>query len=588
MNPNFKQAIDDVQAGEEEIQEDIDWDLVYGGEDIAPISSEKSPELKNDYAKIFKDVLKQGAKETLIGVGGAYGDLQELLGLRPDQESQKKKNLKEHETLQKLDENGQASLSDIMSLSEDSDLPRTLDLPTSGDIRKASNFLGGPGEPETTPGKLAGRVGGLLGQGAAFGVVNPVGPIVGGAAGQAVEELGGGPLLQSAAEIAGLIASQGKSWKTNIANKNVQQQVDALRNLGYTDEQITLAINSAYKDGKATALASKSARTEQAFEDFASKSDDVISDILSSEVPGIEKGTKHIHEMASDAYAKVVEDASKIKIKNLDPFFGSMENALKDAKKSVGHNPDAKNFIQELTDHTLDIIANPSADNMIDFYKRLNGLGKWVGRNQKDRIISKVKDSIKDTFKSEGKEGKRLADEFEKVNKGIQKAYKAEDMMDLLNRAKTQEGFDYKKLNKLFDKQDNFDLFKEVLGEKQASNLKLIANTGKDIKDFDKSWKAANAFRLGTGADLLRGAFGYYYLYNGDWEGLTRVAASKVGTTAIKKIAELSLRDPKFQNLTIRGLHAVKSASPQLMKSAQEAMKKYLDEEGIDIDLENV
>lgn len=586
MNPNFKQAIDDVEASEKEIQEDIDWDLVYGGEDIAPISSEKSPELKNDYAKILKDVLKQGAKETLIGVGGAYGDLQELLGLRPDQESQKKKSLKEHETLQNLDEKGKASLSDIMSLSEDSDLPRTLDLPTSGEIREASEFLGGPGEAETTPGKLAGRIGSLYGQGAAFGAVNPIPAIIAGTAGQAVEELGGGPLLQSAAEIAGLIASQGKSWKTNIANKNVQQKVDALRNLGYTDEQITLAINSAYKDGKATALASKSARTEQAFEDFASKSDDVISDILSSEVPGIEKGTKHIHEMASDAYAKVVEDASKIKIKNLDPFFGSMENALKDAKKSVGHNPDAKNFIQELTDHTLDIIANPSADNMIDFYKRLNGLGRWVGRNQKDRIISKVKDSIKDTFRSEGKDGKRLADEFEKVNKGIQKAYKAEDMMDLLNRAKTQEGFDYKKLNKLFDKQDNFDLFKDVLGEKQANNLKLIANTGKDIKDFDKSWKAANAFRLGTGADLLRGAAGYYYLYNGDWEGLAKVAVTKAGTTAIKKIAELSLRDPKFQNLTIRGLHAIKSASPQLMKSAQEAMKKHLDEEGIDIDLE--
>ncbi len=584
MNPNADQALEDEEAGIQETEDDTDWDAVYGGVDVPNVSKEKSKDLQNSYAKIFKDVLKQGAKETLIGIGGAYGDLQSLLG---ENDTQKKKNLEEHETLKKFDQPGyQPTAADIASLSDDSETPRSLNLPTSEDLRGVNEAIGGPGDPETDPGKYAARSGNLYGSGLAFGQVNPVPAAAAGIAGQAVEDLGYGPLAQAAAEIATLVLSHGKGRPISGGTKEIQKKIDDLRKLGYAEEDITLAVNAAYKNGKRVKNASKGAATEQAFEDFATKSDQLVGDILSGEVPGIEKGSKFVHEMASDAYGQVVTEASKLNIKNLNPFFDSMHKTLEQVKKSVGHSADAKAFVQELTDHTLDIISNPSAENMIDFYKRLNGLGKWVGRNQKDRMISGVKDSIKDTFRSEGKQGRQLADNFEKVNKGIQKAYKAEDVSDLIQKATTQEGIDYKKLNKIFDKKDNIDLLKDVLGETQTKNLKLIANTGKEIKDFDKSWKTANAFRAGTGVDVLRGAAAGYYIFHGDWEGLAKVAATKIPVAAARKLAEKSLTDPKFQNILIKGIHAVKNASPQLMKSAQENLNKYLDEEGIDIPLE--
>lgn len=584
MNPNYEQALDDEEAGLEQEEEDIDYDAVYGGIDVDMTPPEKTEEMQKNYARIFGenalDYGKQAAKETLIGVGGTYGDLQELIGLGKDKSFTKLSKIERSE--------GNPSYADIESLSEDSIVPQNYKLPTSEQLRTISDAIGGPGEPETPAGKYGRRTGKLYGTGLAFGQVNPVSAVVAGTAGQAAEDAGADPLLQTAIEVVALLATGGKSGKNLIesSKKEIQQKISDLRKLGYTEEEITLAINSANKGGKAAKIASKGSKTEEAFENFATKSDDLISGILEEQIPGIEKGTKHIHEMAADAYGQVVQDASKLNITKLDPFFDSMHTAMKDIKKSIGHNPEAKKFVEELTAHTLDIISNPTADNMIDFYKRLNGLGKWVGRNQKDRIINNVKDSIKNTFKSEGKAGQKLAENFEKVNSGIQKAYKAEDLMGLVEKARTQEGLDFNKFNKIFDKKENIALFEEVLGTTQAKNIQLISKTGKEIKNFDKAWKNANNFKVGTGADIARGTLGSYYFYKGDWEGLTKVIASKGATTIIKKLAEQSLTNPRFQNLLIKGLHAIKTESPKLMRAADEGMRRYLEDEGIDIDLD--
>jgi len=197
-----------------------------------------------------------------------------------------------------------------------------------------------------------------------------------------------------------------------------------------------------------------------------------------------------------------------------------------------------------------------------------------------------VKDGIKDTFRSEGRAGRDLANRFEEVNAGVRRAYQAEEVHNLIQKTATQDGIDYKKLYKVFDKPENVHLMEDVLGATQTNNLRMVAKTGKEIKDFDKAWKVANNFRLGTAADIGRGAIGSYYLYQGDWEGLAKVVATKGGTAMVKKLAEKSLTDPRFQNLIIKGLHAIKNASPRAMKATDEAMKKYLEEEGIDIDLD--
>lgn len=570
MNINQQQALEDEELGIEEEGEDIDYDAVYGGEDIDTTPPEPSKEIKNSYRKIFGDIGKQFTKETLIGAAGTYGDLIELAGPR-----------KEHQ-LQEPEEVDEVTHG-------------ITPIPSSNDLRQVNEAIGGPGEPETEAGRYASRVGKLYGTGAAFGQLNPIPAVLAGAAGQYIEEEGGSPLLQTAAEIAALLLGGGignyaknkiTGAKTLVqsAKKEVQQKINNLRNLGYTEEDITLAINSASKGKKGLVNASKGEKTVQAFEDFANRSDEIVNEILSKEIQGVEGGAKRVHELASDAYGEVVDKASNLKINKVEPFFDSLDSAIKEVRKNLGSSKEAKDFIERLTTAGLEAVEKPNADSFINFFKELNSIGNWMERSQKDRIIKNVKNSIKQTFKSEGMEGKKLAEEFERVNAGIQKAFKAEEVIELVDKATTQSGLDYKKLSKYFDSKDKRELFSQVLGEKQAKNIQFISKTGSEIKDFDKSWKAVNSLKGNIFSDAGLFGTGLYFLYQGDLKGLSIALAAKGGQVAAKKISEQFLTNPKFQNLMIKGLNAIKNKSPQTFRAINLQMRQHLKDEGIEMD----
>ena len=590
MNQNQQQALEEEKAGIDEAGEDIDYDAVYGGLDVEGINMPKSKELKDSYSAIFKDVAKQGVKELLIGVGGAYGDLLDLVGLQSKEllPGEKATYNMESKILDKMKKPGyKPSFSDIYALSGDDDIaPRFSRLSSSEDLSNLNDMLGGPGEAETKAGKYAGRAGKLVGAGLAFGQFNPIPGIVGGAAGQATEDVGGGPLMQAAAEIVGMVATPAGGVKKLLTSnkKEIAQKIADLRKLGYAEEDITLAINSAYKNSNKAKVASRGAKTEQAFENFAENSDRILGDILSAEIPGIEKGIKNVHEVASDFYGQVAREGSQLTITNSKPFLDASKRVVDQLQNTLGKNPEAQTFIKRISEAAIDATQYPSAEKMMNFYKELNSMGNWMGRSQKDHLINQLKNGIKETFKSEGKAGKEFAKKFEEANKGIQKAYKAQDLHDIIQKVTTQDGIDYKRLNKAFDKKDNVQLLVDTLGPEQAKNVRMISKVGSEVKDFDKSWKAANAFKIASAGDIIRGGAAMYYLYKGDWEGLGKVALTKVGSTALRKLAEKSLTDPKYQNLMIKGLHAIKVESPKLMKSAQEGMKKYLMEEGIDLE----
>ena len=537
--------------------------------------------------EIAKDVAKQFTKGALIGAGGAYGDLLDLTGLNKDP-SEKQRIDKDIEILQRSQQPGyKENLADIMALGEDSDRQVPFYLPTSKDLSSLNEAIGGPGEAETTAGKYASRAGKLYGGGLAFGQVNPIPAVAAGSVGQTVEEMGGGPIAQVASEIATLILTQGRGAGKELVSaskKQVQDKINNLRKLGYTEQDITLAINAANKGGKAAKFASKSERTKQAFEDVVERSDQLVSDILSAEIPGIEHGTKYVHQMASDADGQVVEEASTLALKNVNPFVESANTVIKAVEKGFGSNEKAQELIKRLKQVSADTQQAPSTEILINFYKELNSMGSWMGRSQKDRLITQVKNGIKDTLKANGSKGEVLAEQFDKVNKGIQRAYQAEDLHGLIQKATTQDGIDYKKFNKVFDKADNVELMEKVLGESQTRNLKLISKTGKEIKDFDKAWNSTSQFTVENVLQKGGNLASMYHIFSGDWIGLAKVIGIKGGTAVAKRIAEKSLTDPKFQNITIRALYALSRSSPKSFKAATESMNKYLKDEGIDLE----
>ncbi len=542
---------------------------------------EKTPTFKES----AKDYAKQFVKEGLIGLGGTWGDLAELAGVNKQSEASKTRNSAEFKILQKMEQpDYKPSFSDFQMLSGDEDIaPGSFGLPTSQNLRDVNEMIGGPGEAETPAGRYGARQGKLYGSGVAFGQLNPVPALFAGGAGQTVEEAGGGELAQAAAEIATFLLSPGGSAKAKLgerASAEVKKKINDLRQLGYTDEQITLAINSASQGKKLGVKASKGAKTEQAFEEFGEKSADLVSDILQAEIPGIERGTKHVHQVASDAYGQVAQQAENLTIRDSTPFINSATKVVKELKKNLGENPEAAATLNRLYDAVVASTKQPSARNFMEFYKELNKMGNWIDRSNKDRLITMVKDGIKDTFRSEGPAGKKLAQEFEKVNFGIRKAYKAEDLHELVQKTITQDGTDFKKMYKLFDKPDNVQLFEEVLGTTQANNVRQISKVAKEVGDFDKAWKGASLIPNTLKSFASQAG---YLLYSGNWPALV---AFKGGELAARKLSEKALTDPKFQNLMIRGIHAIKNKSPKTFRTALDAMQEYLDDEGIRINLQ--
>lgn len=538
-------------------------------------------------AETAKDVAKQASKGFLIGAGGTWGDLAELAGIRNDKPipGQKEKRQREFDTLEKMQQPGyKPSAYDIAELTDDSDTVGAFHLPTSKSLGEFNELIGGPGEAETTPGRYAERAGKI--SGSTLSTIGSFGfapSVIAGIAGQTVEELGGGPLAQAAAEIAALLASPGSVGKklAQSTEKTVNRKINDLRKLGYPDEDITLAINSASQGKVGGFKASKGEATQEAFSKALQRSDELVNDVLTSSIPGIEKGTKHVHQVASDVYGNVASKASKLNIKDSTEFINSATKIVKELRKNLGNNAEQVSFINRLHDAVIASTKNPTAEHFMEFYKELNKMGNWMARSQKDRLINIAKDGIKDTFRSEGPAGRKLAEEFEKANVGIRKAYQAEEVHDLIQKATTQEGIDYRKMYKLYNNPENVQLFEEVLGTQQANNLRQIANTGKEITDFDKAWKGVNALDKTVGNV---GSVGYYLMHM-NWSGLMGALGIKSADIAVRRLMEKSLTDPKFQNLIVRGLHAVKNQSPKSLRSALDGLQKEIDDEGLEINI---
>ncbi len=580
----------EVNPDEESNEEDFDPLKAYRPkpmEESQRSGSQKEKDLTPD--EIAKDVAQQTIKGVTIGAFGTYGDLLSAVGLNKKSDTSKKKTNNEFRTLEKMQKGEETpSFSDLYSLSDSDEIgPGQGMIPTTQGLEKISEKLG-VGEAKSMPGRYAARTSKLYGGGLAFGQVNPVPSLVAGIAGQTAEEFGADPLLQAGIEIASLLASPGQGHRalTESAKKEVQAQITNLRSLGYTEEQIALAINKGSKGKKFGVKANKSSKTEEAFEGFAEHSNELVEDILTGGVKGYEKGPKHVHQMASDAYGHIADSAKSLTIKKFDDFFDVMDTSIKEIRRTLGNNAEAKKFITEISENLLDMVKNPNAnaEDMMNFYRQMNALGKWVPRNQKDRLLTNIKDSIKDTFKAEGKAGVKVAEDFEKVNKGIQRAYKAEDVYDVMQKAHTQNGYDFNKLYKAFDKTDNVELFKEVLGKEATAKLQSIAKTGKEIKDFDKAWKATNLVRGNNAIDAGLGLGFSYYLFKGDIEGMAEIMAAKGLGMSAKKISEMFLRNPKFQNIVIKGLHSIKNQSGTALKSATNQLMEFLEDEEIDVD----
>lgn len=557
-----------------------------GVKDIRDLNERTRPRTALEHVQ---DPVDQFNKNLVSGIIGGVGSLAEATGFQQPQErdpfgQRELRQSQEFETLSRFQEPGYTpTAADIYSLQSEDAIPE-FRLPTMRQVNKGIEGTLGIGEPKTVQGRFAQRAGSIVGQGVGFGAGTGSlrGGVSAGVAGQTVEELGGGPLAQTAAEIVSLgkAGSRG-SDPLRYAEQQINDRVLRMRQLGYTDNEIVLAIKAAehqaQRNPKSFNNTRKGASSEATIEGSLNRSEELVDEILQGQVPGLERGPQYLHDAASNWYGQVAQAGANIPITNSGPFVQRANAVIADLRNTLGANPEVQPLIERLESAIAAAGNNPSAQTLVNFYQELNGMGKWVSRSKKDHYLRQMKEGVMDTLNANGPQGQQFAQLFETANWGVQRAYQAQEMVEMMNVARTADGINFGRLRKTFDNPENVRLYEQVLGTQATENLRQVARTGSEIRNFDKAWKAATAKPglISTGSAM-------YLFLHGDYLKAAAVLTSGPARKAMQFLREQSLTNPRFQNIMIRFNNALRNQSPQAFATVQKDFEQFARENGID------
>ena len=559
----------------------------------------------------LKEIPGQFAKGAVAGGIGSYGDVLDFFGLQSKEinPAEQDKRSREFKTLEKMERGEVPSAGELEELSEDEPVLRFSRLPSSEDVSNLIEEFGGPKEAKTTAGRYASRGGKLLGGGLSLGQGGIVAPLTAAAAGQTAEEFGAPKWVQAAVEIGTFLKSSKSKTPLTSKSPEIKSEIERLKKLGFSDQDITLAKNALEDRNwlKKTSQMTKEAETK--FKQATKGTEEKFNKIIGDAFPGLEEGgTSALKTASSELFNSLDDLAQGIVIKDPTVFANNARKAITELEKTLAVTPQQSQVISLLEEAIgtakpkpipgkpeqiietglLDQFGKPitkttpaipetprpfpTANYYTNFYKGLNSIGQWGNPKQREHVFSIVKDAIKNTFKEQGPEGKKLAIALEEANKSWMKYLQAEDIVNLTQKAITDEGINFAKMNKLIENANNFETFAKGLGKEQANNLKQIAKTGNDIKDLQKVIQGG-AVKEALGAGKLWAVA--HSVVTGDLRSL----ASYVGAQRIGKLSTKLLTDPSYQKIQLRMLEAIKDQKWNMLRVFSQIMEKKLDAE---------
>ena len=522
-----------------------------------------------DYAADFS---KQGLQGIGIGALGTYGDILDVLGLQASETlpGEKAQNRFQHQILTKMQEPGHVpSFSEIYALSDDDDiLPRYSRLPNSQDVENVGKELGLISEPKTAAGRYGRRMGKLGGGGLALGGGGILSPIVAGAAGQTLEQMGAPPWAQAAAEI---IATLKLAPKSNVPitskSKEVEKVLADLRKAGYSEKDLTLAKSALEERKLLKKYASLTPEAENSIQQGVKNSESLLKEQIKKGLPGYaEGGLPYLEKQASNVYQKMEELASVIPIKNKEPVKKAIENAISYLEKYPLLD-EQKKFIEFMKDGLTKLDKANSAEFFTGFYRNLGKAGNWGDPKQKEHLLGLVKQGIKDTFSESGPQAAKFGKYFEETNEAWKKWLNARDLMQTIEKAQTVEGTNFKKLASILNDSQNHELAKKVLGPEPLSNIKSITKGAEAIQSLIKQIPKNN-----DTVQSIKILEGLRALITGDYKTLGAI----ITFDAAKRLSTKLLIDPNAQNIMKKIITASKNNSTQqAMILAQELIKTH-------------
>lgn len=492
-----------------------------------------------------KEIPKQLASGALQGATGTYGDILDLFGLQP------KKMLPGERAYYEAESKASPQQLALMS-DADEPVPRVSRLPSSSQVKQDIQAVGGPGLPETVSGRYAERIGKLVGGGASLGVPQAALSATAGAVGQTAEELGAPPWVQAALEIGTFL--KGSKSKTPLTSDTpaIKQQLKKLEDLGFSQEDLTLAKNALEDRGWLKKTSKMTSQAESRFKQTLSNMESKIDDVIGESFPGIkQEGVEPFRKGAEELFDSLDEIAKNVVIEKPHAFFKSIDKAVESLRGTLANTPQEKEVINILKEAKSAAQPGRGADVYTRFYKGLNQIGKWGTPKEREHVFTVVKDAIKQTFRDNGPEGKRLAATLEDANKSWIKYLRAQDVSDLLAKASTDDGMNIVKLGKLLQTPSNYRDLSNAVGKTSADNIRKIADASSSVKDLEKAVKGGlGKEALGVGKTFAIAKA----MLTGDITGLK----AYVGADILGKVATKMLTEPKYQNINLKLIEAIK------------------------------
>ena len=523
-----------------------------------------------DYAADFG---KQGAQGLGIGLLGTYGDILDMFGLQSKEIHPGEKATYEMESqiLDKMNKpDYKPSFTDIAALSGDDDIvPRYSRLPSSQDVENLGGELGIVSEPKTAAGRYGRRIGKLAGGTASFGGAGGwAAPIVAGAAGQTLEEMGAPPWMQALAEIIAALKIGPKST-TAISSKSpqVEKVLKDLRKAGYSEKDITLAKSALEERKILKKYASLTPEAENSIQKGVKNSEELFKEQIKKGLPGYaEGGLPYLEKQASNVYQSMEQLAASVPIKNKEPVKKAVEGAIAYLEKYPLLD-EQKKFIEFMKDGLSKLDKADTAEFFTGFYRNLGKAGNWGNPSQKEHLLGMVKEGIKKTFSESGPEAARFGNYFDATNDAWKQWMGARDLMQTIEKAQNVDGMNFKKLTSILNDPSNHELAKKVLGPEQVQNIKTISEGAQAIesllKQIPKNDKTIQSLKILEGIRAF---------FTGDFKTLGGI----ITLDAAKRLATSLLTDPEKQNIMKKLIVAAKNKSADKAAIlAQELVKTH-------------
>lgn len=343
-----------------------------------------------------RDIAEQVSTKGISGIGGAYGNILEAVGLNFEKQSnsQEEKNKREFDILSKMERGEVPSYGEFLDLSSDDPIPSYNGLPTSKGIQKQIEQATGIGEGKTPIGRIAGKGAESFGEGISLpggGVKSLIGLGLGGAGGQAVRETGGPEALATGIDIAGAIGPSVITKKLAPLTKTGKDIVNAGKKIGLAEKEIAPLLSGEKKVATLAPLSRKGTRTKKVFGE--------------------------IKEKLSDSY-NTVKSSKEAKIKlpvsdrvNLLKDFTGVRN---DLAKTLAPSPD-KEAVMKYIDTAMETLSKQeiTPEHLVNFWQDVNKTVNWNSIGGGKKSLARLKEPVSSILKKRVPE---LAEDFELTN----------------------------------------------------------------------------------------------------------------------------------------------------------------------------